>query len=58
MAGKKNCDTCKNYVYDENYRGYVCLANMDEDDVYRTRSSRDCPYYQSDDDYQIVRKQM
>ncbi|MBE5040605.1 DUF6472 family protein [Ructibacterium gallinarum] len=58
MAGKKNCDTCKNYVYDENYHGYVCLANMDEDDVYRTRSFRDCPYYQSDDDYRIVRKQM
>ena len=53
------CDTCKNYVYDEEYERYVCMAEMDEDDVYRSLSSRSrtCPYYHSDDDYQIVRKQ-
>lgn len=57
MAGSLNCDTCKNYVYDEGYDGYICMANMDQDEVYRTRSTRECPYYQPDDDYLIVRKQ-
>ncbi len=52
-----NCDFCKNYVYDEEYEEYICLASMDQDDVYRIRSAKQCPYYQSDDDYLIVRKQ-
>ncbi len=51
------CETCKNYVYDEEYEGYICLANIDEDDFYRLYTRQSCPYYQSDDDYLIVRKQ-
>jgi len=57
MAQNVSCDTCKNFVFDEKYDGYICLVNMDEDDVYRLHSYRECPYYQSDDDYLIVRKQ-
>lgn len=51
------CDTCKNYVYDEEYECYVCLASIDEDDMYHLHTRKDCPYYHSDDDYLIVRKQ-
>lgn len=57
MSGDMQCETCKNYVYDEAYEGYVCMASMDEDDMYHLYSHKTCPYYQSDDDYLIVRKQ-
>ncbi len=57
MADGNQCDFCKNYVFDEEYDGYICLVAMDEDDVYRIHSRQTCPYYQSDDDYLIVRKQ-
>ncbi len=57
MAAGNQCDFCKNYIFDEEYDGYICLVAMDEDDVYRIRSRQGCPYYQSDDDYLIVRKQ-
>lgn len=54
------CDTCNYYVYDEDYEEYVCDVNMDEDDVARLFSDShfNCPYYKSDDEYKIVRKQM
>lgn len=52
-----DCNSCSFYVYDEDY---MCQVNMDEDDVVRLMSdeSYDCPYYQLDDEYRIVRKQM
>lgn len=56
MSGNE-CETCKNYFFDEEYDGYVCLVDMDEDDVYRIQNHKRCPYYRSDDDYLIVRKQ-
>lgn len=60
---KKNsagCEFCSNYVYDEDYGYYVCEADMDEDEYVRFLSQTDfaCPYYHSDDEYLIVRKQM
>ena len=39
MAGQTNCESCANYIYDE------------ESDCYCQ-----CPYYQLDDEYRIVRK--
>ncbi len=63
MAGKKKqtscCDTCSNYVYDEDYEYYTCEMNLDEDEMgkFMTDSFYDCPYYQYDDEYAIVRKQ-
>ena len=55
-----NCDACVNYVYDEDYECYCCLVNLDEDEMYRflTSSVQSCPYYQLDNEYLIVRKQM
>lgn len=53
-----DCDSCKNFVFDEEYDGYICMVSMDEDEVYRLHTYRECPYCQSDDDYLIVRKQI
>lgn len=55
-----SCDTCSNNVYDDEEEGYVCDVDMDEDDLvrYLTSDYASCPYYQSDDEYKIVRKQM
>ena len=54
------CDTCANYSYDEEYEEYFCDVNMDEDDYARfiTSSYKSCPYFQLDDEYKVVRKQM
>lgn len=39
---------------------YVCEVDLDEDDMVRFLKGdvRACPYYQSDDEYKIVRKQI
>ena len=54
------CETCANYVYDEDYEYYVCDMDLDEDEMYRflSGSTDSCPYYQLDNEYLIVRKQM
>ncbi len=59
MASLANCDTCSNYIYDEDYDYYVCMVNLDEDEMcrYLEGNFRNCPYYQLDDEYAIVRKQ-
>ena len=46
--GASSCDLCAHYVYD------------DEDDYARfiTSSYESCPYFQLDDEYKVVRKQM
>ena len=56
----RNCETCVYYVYDEEGGYYGCDVDMDEDDYGRLVSggTRFCPYYQLDDEYRIVRKQM
>ena len=35
-------------------------VNLDEDEMYRflSGSSRSCPYFQMDDEYKVVRKQI
>lgn len=55
-----NCDCCFNYVYDEDYECYTCEMDLDEDEMARflAGSNRSCPYFQHDDEYKIVRKQM
>ncbi len=54
------CEYCANYVYDELGQYYTCLVNMDEDEMERFLADRNggCPYYQSDDEYQVVKHQM
>lgn len=55
-----DCNSCSYYVYDEEYEDYFCQVNMDEDDYVRlmTDNRSACPYYQNDNEYKIVRKQM
>lgn len=58
--GKTNCEYCSNYQFDEEYNCYVCEVNLDEDEVskFMTDSFYNCPYFQFNDEYKIVRKQM
>lgn len=60
MGEVSNCDSCVNYVYDEDWECYVCDMNLDEDDMVRflTDTFKDCPYYRSDNEYEVVRHQM
>lgn len=57
---KTNCEYCMNYIYDEVYEYYSCEINLDEDDYVRfLKSSFDnCPHFQINDEYKIVKKQM
>lgn len=59
MASTNACDTCNNLVYDEELEEYVCDMDLDEDDLARLYSShyRECPYYQSDNEYEVVKHQ-
>lgn len=60
MGNLSNCDCCSNYVYDEDYECYTCMVSLDEDEMakFMTNTFQECPYYQSDDEYKIVRHQM
>lgn len=46
-------------VYDEDEEAWFCDMDMDEDDAVRllTGHYRQCPYYQSDNEYEVVAKQ-
>lgn len=54
-----NCETCVNYIYDDDYDCYTCMVNLDEDEMYRFMNGANysCPYYRLDDEYAIARKQ-
>lgn len=54
-----NCETCANYCYDDEEEYYFCEINLDEDEYVKFLSSSNynCPYYEPDDEYRIVRKQ-
>lgn len=60
MSGKTNCEYCMNYIYDEEYGYYECEINLDEDDLSRFLGNTldNCPSFQFNDEYKIVRKQM
>lgn len=54
-----NCETCANYIYDDQCDEYFCDCNLDEDEMARflTSQTYNCPYYDFYDEYKIVRKQ-
>ena len=60
MKRNTNCECCSNYVYDEDYECYVCEMDLDEDEMARFMMGyfTECPYFQMDGEYRIVRKQM
>ena len=55
-----NCEDCVYYEYDPEADTNYCEADLDEDEMYRflSGSSRSCPYFQMDDEYKVVRKQI
>lgn len=55
-----DCDLCSNNAYDEEAEEYYCGVDLDEDEMARFMSSKykSCPYFQSGDEYKIVRHQM
>lgn len=57
---RNDCETCVNYVYDEDYEESICTVNLDEDELvcFMEDSHYCCPYYRLDDEYAVVRKQM
>ena len=54
-----NCETCRNFVYDEDMDTDVCMVMLDEDEYikYLESSFENCPYYQLYDEYKMVRSQ-
>jgi hypothetical protein len=54
-----NCEFCLNYVWDEDYGERVCCVPLDEDEMGDCLfgRTRDCPFFQLDDEYKIVQKQ-
>ena len=52
-----SCDSCVYNVYDEDDEEYYCEVDMDEDDAARLMQGhyKECPYYQLDDEYAVVR---
>lgn len=59
MTEVSNCDSCNNLVYDEDYECYVCDMDLDEDDMVKflQGNTRACPYYQSNNEYEVVKHQ-
>lgn len=53
------CDSCVNFVLDEELQEYFCDAPLDQDEVGRLFKGNDksCPYFRLDDEYSVVRKQ-
>ncbi len=60
MKEKVSCESCMHYIYDEEYDCYICQVNLDEDDMTRflSNSVMNCPHFQFNDEYKIVRKQI
>ena len=60
MIGKTNCDCCLNYVNDEDCDYNICDVNLDEDEMVKFlgKSFDNCPYFQLNDEYKTVRKQI
>lgn len=56
---KTSCETCANYIYDDETDTYFCDMSLDEDEMARflISSTYNCPYYDFYDEYKIVRKQ-
>lgn len=54
------CEECNNYMYDDEDECYVCEMDLDEDDMVRflTGNNANCPYYQSNNEYEVVKHQM
>lgn len=54
-----SCEWCLNYVWDEEYGMRVCCVPLDEDEMCDCLGgrTRECSFFQMDDEYKIVQKQ-
>ncbi len=59
MTAFSGCESCSQYVYNDDYECYECMACLDEDETARFLSgtAESCPYYRNDDEYAVVRRQ-
>lgn len=59
MSVKSRCEDCMNYIYDEETDCYICLVDLDQDDMenFLTYATNSCPYYRFLDDYALAKKQ-
>ncbi len=57
--GSSNCENCVNYVYDDDSGCFVCMIDLDEDEMVRfiQGTNYSCPYFRLDDEYGVVRHQ-
>ncbi len=53
------CEYCLNYEYDEFTGMSYCQVSLDEDEMARYMSNTyyNCPYFQSNNEYEVVKKQ-
>lgn len=60
MKGKTNCECCINYIYDDEFNCYQCEVNLDEDEMsqFLRNTFNNCPYFQFNDEYKTIRKQI
>ncbi|MCR5300961.1 MAG: DUF6472 family protein [Lachnospiraceae bacterium] len=60
MSTQVNCETCDNFIYDEEYDEYYCRMDLDEDEYGRVAYDGDykCPYYRFANEYEVVWKQI
>ncbi len=56
---KNICESCYSYRFDDQSGYYVCEMDLDEDEAerYFHGGYSGCPFYRSNDDYEIVRHQ-
>ena len=59
MNQKSRCEDCMNYIYDEEMECFICLVDLDQDEMenFLTYATNRCPYYRFLDDYALARKQ-
>ena len=53
------CEECINFEYDDEYECYVCICDLDSDEMenFIRGNTAACPYFRPGDEYTIVRKQ-
>jgi hypothetical protein len=59
MKNKTNCDNCVYYDFDDDLNYYICMMNLDQDEMEKFVSYTfdNCPYFKLYDEYKTVKKQ-
>ena len=64
ITGRKklaqSCESCEFYDYDEECDAYVCMMDLDEDEMinFLSKNTKHCHYYRYYDEYKSVNKQI